>query len=87
MADRLAAGGGLLDDAWSANLAAPQAAWAFQSVATHPEFRRRGVCGRLVYDVAREALASGARPWSWSPSRYHAGAIYESIGSPSERSV
>lgn len=28
----------------------------FQSVATHPQFRRRGIAGTLVYEAARQAL-------------------------------
>jgi GNAT superfamily N-acetyltransferase len=29
----------------------------FQDVATHPDFRRRGLCGTLVYRVSQQALA------------------------------
>lgn len=33
----------------------------FQSVETHPEFRRRGICSALISRVAREAHDTGAR--------------------------
>ncbi len=54
----------------------------FQVVATHPETRRQGVCGTLVYQVAKAALA---RPDVESlvmlaDSEYHAARIYESVG-------
>jgi ribosomal protein S18 acetylase RimI-like enzyme len=54
----------------------------FQSVGTHPEFRRRGICGRLVHDVARIGLAE----WNLetlvmvAADDYHAARVYESVG-------
>ena len=62
----------------------------FQAVVTHPDHRRRGICGRLVYDVARlgltqmgaDVLVMAADP------EYHAARIYESIGFvPAERQI
>jgi predicted GNAT family acetyltransferase len=32
----------------------------FQSVETHPDFRRQGIAGRLVYEAADRALAETA---------------------------
>ncbi|HYR10115.1 MAG TPA: GNAT family N-acetyltransferase [Longimicrobium sp.] len=62
----------------------------FQAVETHPEFRRRGICGTLVYESARHALATlGAeRLVMVADAHYHAGRIYESLGfRPTERQV
>lgn len=62
----------------------------FQHVGTVEEFRRRGVCGTLVYEVARQALES----WGvetlvmCADEDYHAARIYESVGfRPGERYV
>jgi ribosomal protein S18 acetylase RimI-like enzyme len=60
----------------------------FQDVATDPSFRRRGICGRLVYEVARESLASGQVKTlvMAADENYHAARIYESVGfKPQER--
>lgn len=62
----------------------------FQDVGTAAEFRRRGVCGTLVYEVSRRALES----WGvetlvmCADENYHAARIYESVGfEPAERYV
>ena len=62
----------------------------FQAVETHPEFRRRGICGTLVYESARHALgALGAeRLVMVADVHYHAARIYESLGfRPTERQL
>lgn len=54
----------------------------FQSVSTHPEFRRRGVCGALVYQAGLHALVKmGARLLVMrADAHYHAASIYGSVG-------
>jgi ribosomal protein S18 acetylase RimI-like enzyme len=54
----------------------------YQAVETHPDFRRRGICGTLVYEAARYARAElGAQTLViTADEHYHAGAIYESLG-------
>ena len=61
----------------------------FQSVKTHPDFRRRGLCGRLVYEVAWAALQERAETLVMiADEDYHAAKIYESVGfRPAERQV
>ncbi len=60
----------------------------FQQVETHPDFRRRGICGTLVYQASRyalEQLAVGTLVML-ADENYHAARIYESIGfQPRER--
>jgi GNAT superfamily N-acetyltransferase len=54
----------------------------FQSVETHPEFRRQGLCSTLVYTVARyglETLKASTLVMVADPE-YHAARIYESVG-------
>ena len=82
---RLVAGLGLFFDA----NAADGAVGRFQSVETHPDFRRRGLCGRLVYEVARGALEEGVNTLVMiADEDYHAAKIYESVGfRPAERQV
>ena len=82
---RLVAGLGLFFDA----NASDGAVGRFQSVETHPDFRRRGLCGRLVFEVAREALATSASTLVMiADEDYHAAKIYESVGfEPAERQV
>ncbi|MCB0413754.1 MAG: GNAT family N-acetyltransferase [Bdellovibrionales bacterium] len=54
----------------------------FQNVETHPDFRKRGICGTLVYGAGNiafnefevETLVMEADP------EYHAARIYESVG-------
>jgi ribosomal protein S18 acetylase RimI-like enzyme len=62
----------------------------FQSVGTHPAYRRLGICGALVYQASRygfeqmglETLVMVA------DENYHAAKIYESIGfTPQEHQV
>jgi GNAT superfamily N-acetyltransferase len=54
----------------------------FQAVVTHPNFRRRGICGRLVYETARLGLETmGARVLVMAADpEYHAARIYEAVG-------
>jgi ribosomal protein S18 acetylase RimI-like enzyme len=54
----------------------------FQQVGTHPDFRRRGICGTLVYESARHALTrmGAERLVMVASEHYHAGRIYESLG-------
>lgn len=54
----------------------------FQSVETHPEFRRQGVCGRLVYESAKFAFEQmGLTELVMvADENYHAAKIYESVG-------
>ncbi|MCB9138145.1 MAG: GNAT family N-acetyltransferase [Caldilineaceae bacterium] len=62
----------------------------FQSVGTHPAYRRRGICGRLVYEAARHGLGEmGADVLVMAADPdYHAAQIYESVGfTPTERQV
>ena len=59
----------------------------FQSVETHPEFRRQGVCGTLVYQVSKEAFRNKNVKTlvMVADEEYHAAKIYESVGfQPSE---
>lgn len=62
----------------------------YQMVGTHPEYRRQGICGRLVWEVA----LYGIKNWNLqklvmlADEHYHAARIYESVGfKPAERSV
>ena len=54
----------------------------FQNVETHPAFRRRGLCGALVYTAAQRAFATlGAQTLVMvADPEYHAANIYESVG-------
>ncbi|MCX6118955.1 MAG: GNAT family N-acetyltransferase [Proteobacteria bacterium] len=54
----------------------------FQNVVTHPDFRRRGICGRLVFEAASYALVRfGVKNLVMvADEDYHAAAIYESVG-------
>jgi GNAT superfamily N-acetyltransferase len=54
----------------------------FQDVMTEPEFRRRGICGRLVYEVSKQALECGSVKTlvMAADENYHAARIYESVG-------
>ncbi|MGZ3694402.1 MAG: GNAT family N-acetyltransferase [Bdellovibrionota bacterium] len=62
----------------------------YQSVGTHPEFRGRGICARLIYETAKMAFERG---WAntlvmSADPEYHAARVYESVGfSPKERIV
>lgn len=60
----------------------------FQDVGTEEEFRRRGICGTLVYEVSKQALESDGIETlvMVADENYHAARIYESVGfRPSER--
>ncbi len=53
----------------------------FQMVATHPEYRRRGLCARLVLEASQYAFAKGAETLVMvADPEYHAARIYESVG-------
>lgn len=59
----------------------------FQSVETHPQYQRRGLCGTLVYTAAKHAFETfNARVLVMcADPEYHAARIYESVGfKPSE---
>jgi ribosomal protein S18 acetylase RimI-like enzyme len=62
----------------------------YQSVGTHPDYRRRGLCGRLVHDAGVLAFEQfGARELVMvADAEYHAARIYESCGfTPVERAI
>ena len=62
----------------------------FQSVKTHPAYRRRGICGTMVHDVARRGLEEMEAQTlvMIADAGYHAARIYESVGfEPTERIV
>ena len=62
----------------------------FQQVETHPEYRRRGICGTLVYRASCYALEHmGVNTLVMvADENYHAAKIYESIGfKPKEHQV
>jgi ribosomal protein S18 acetylase RimI-like enzyme len=54
----------------------------FQSVETHPEFQRQGICGSLVYESAQFALQKMnlKELVMVADENYHAAKIYESVG-------
>lgn len=54
----------------------------FQSVETHPDFRRQGICGTLVYRTAQFAFNDMelTELVMVADENYHAGKIYESVG-------
>jgi ribosomal protein S18 acetylase RimI-like enzyme len=54
----------------------------FQAVATDSSFRRRGICGTLVYRVCEHALSElpGRRLVMCAAEDYHATRIYQSLG-------
>jgi ribosomal protein S18 acetylase RimI-like enzyme len=62
----------------------------FQSVDTHPEYRRRGLCGTLVYTAAKHALEEQHAKVlvMCADPEYHAAKIYESVGfKPTETQI
>jgi ribosomal protein S18 acetylase RimI-like enzyme len=62
----------------------------FQSVKTHPVYRRRGICGTMVHDVARRGLEEMEAQTlvMIADAESHAAKIYESVGfRPTERIV
>jgi ribosomal protein S18 acetylase RimI-like enzyme len=54
----------------------------FQTVSTHPNFQRRGICQTLVHTASQMTLASGAvtELVMCADPEYHAIKIYESVG-------
>lgn len=84
--------GAFLDDRLTASLGlfVDDGIGRFQAVSTHPDYRRRGICGRLVHDAALLGLTQmGAQQLVMAADpAYHAARIYESIGfAPTERQV
>ncbi len=78
---RLIADAGLF---WSKNLG------RFNSIATHRDYRRRGACSTLVYELSKFALNTLDLETlvMEADEDYHAAAIYESIGfEPTEKLV
>ena len=62
----------------------------FQSVGTHPDYWRRGICGTLVYEAAKYAFTQwGAETLVMvADEEYHAAKIYESVGfRPTEHQI
>ena len=62
----------------------------FQSVGTHPDYRRRGICGTLVYEVAQYAFEHlrAETLVMVADEEYHAAKIYESVGfNPTEHQI
>ncbi|MBT3585324.1 MAG: GNAT family N-acetyltransferase [Halobacteriovoraceae bacterium] len=54
----------------------------FNNVATHEDFRRRGICGRLVYETCKygfEKMGLDTLVME-ADENYHAAKIYESVG-------
>jgi GNAT superfamily N-acetyltransferase len=52
----------------------------FQSVVTHPDFRRRGLCGTLVFEVSKRGLERVKTLVMVADPEYVAAGIYESVG-------
>lgn len=54
----------------------------FQDVTTETDFRRRGICGTLVYEISRQALNSDRIKTlvMVADENYYAARIYESVG-------
>lgn len=54
----------------------------YQNVGTHPDFRRKGICGTLVYRAGQYALENFGVDYlvMEADPYYHAGRIYESVG-------
>lgn len=54
----------------------------FQSVETHPDYRRQGICGTLVYESAKFGFNSMnlKELVMVADENYHAAKIYESVG-------
>lgn len=54
----------------------------YQNVGTHPDFRRQGICGTLVYRTAQIAFEEfGVETLVMeADAEYHAARIYESVG-------
>lgn len=87
--DRLVCSMGLYSDAgFEGNHFDGDRVARFQNVETHPDFRRRGLCGSLVHHVAKyglEVMKAKTLVMCADPE-YHAARIYESVGfRPTER--
>ena len=54
----------------------------FQHVVTHPAYRRRGICGTLVYEIGSLALTRDDVDYlvMHADPDYHAARIYRSLG-------
>jgi predicted GNAT family acetyltransferase len=54
----------------------------YQTVGTHPNYRRRGICGSLVYQTALHTLEKYGVDTlvMLADPDYHAARIYESVG-------
>ena len=62
----------------------------YQSVGTHPEYRRRGICGTLVFHAANYAFDTyGVDTLVMvADEHYHAAKVYKSVGfKPTEKSL
>jgi RimJ/RimL family protein N-acetyltransferase len=62
----------------------------FKDIFTHPEFRLQGICGTLLYRVARQALATGLDRIAIvvDPANERAVRVYRSIGfAPVQKAV
>jgi hypothetical protein len=62
----------------------------FQTVGTHPEFRRLGVCGNLVYQSAHYSFTKGGAHTlvMVADPDYHAAKVYQSVGfRPTEQQI
>jgi ribosomal protein S18 acetylase RimI-like enzyme len=54
----------------------------YQNVSTHPDYRRLGICGTLVYETAKLTLQDPKTETlvMEADNHYHAARIYESVG-------
>ena len=53
----------------------------YQTVGTHPDFQRRGICSALIYHSAKFAFKNGAQTLVMvAEPEYHAALIYKSVG-------
>jgi hypothetical protein len=62
----------------------------FQAVGTHPEFRNRGICGNLIYQISQEAFLGKKveNVVMVADPEYHAARVYESVGfQPTENAI
>jgi GNAT superfamily N-acetyltransferase len=62
----------------------------YQAVGTHPDYRRRGICGNLIFESASWAFAHGSAKTlvMVADPDYHAAKVYESAGfKPTEKAI
>lgn len=53
----------------------------YQTVGTHPDFQRQGMCSALIYHSAKQAFSDGAKTLVMvAEPDYHAADIYKSVG-------